>query len=350
MARSARGAGTAGLGSLSRLPAHYRLPVTGTQPRSRRYRLGIASVIAIAAVIAYLVSIFMYSLSGRSDVTSAPPSVSDGVNLDIALVNIDTTRKVMTLRMGVAPAGSYFDEDDLSWAKAVRVTTWFQASNAVTAEIPVGQSIGGKSELSLVIDGSTQTYPFDEYRFALPWSAYPANQRPAGVSTTDLAPAPFVTIEQLGPDEKPLRSVVVPVGMSSPPEGLQGWSEEWDFKSDQNDLLLLLVVTRSGGVLAFVLVVLALMIMLAVLGVLVARSVATKRRPIEATMASWFAALLFALVPLRNNLPGVPPVGAWFDVTVFYSVEIALMISMGVFIASWLKYRKPPDYADGNPI
>jgi hypothetical protein len=59
-------------------------------------------------------------------------------------------------------------------------------------------------------------------------------------------------------------------------------------------------------------------------------------------MAGWFAALLFALVPLRTNMPGAPPIGAWLDVAIFYWVELALLIAMAVFIGSWLRYRKPP--------
>ena len=76
----------------------------------------------------------------------------------------------------------------------------------------------------------------------------------------------------------------------------------------------------------------------------VAWSVATRRRPIEATMASWFGAMLFALIPLQGFMPGAPPVGAWIDVFVFLWVEITLLTSMGVFIISWLRYREVPSY------
>ena len=88
------------------------------------------------------------------------------------------------------------------------------------------------------------------------------------------------------------------------------------------------------------------MVAMACLAATVAWSVATERRPVEPTFASWFAAMLFALIPLQNFLPGVPPVGAWIDVCVFLWVEVVLLASMGVFVVSWFRFRSRPDYSN----
>jgi hypothetical protein len=107
--------------------------------------------------------------------------------------------------------------------------------------------------------------------------------------------------------------------------------------------LAVLQVSRNGSTMSIVALLLAAMVVLAALALVVSRAVATRRRRIEATMASWFAALLFAMVPLRTNLPGAPPIGVWIDFLLFLWVILGLMIALAVFIASWLRYSRAPD-------
>lgn len=40
------------------------------------------------------------------------------------------------------------------------------------------------------------------------------------------------------------------------------------------------------------------------------------RRKFQPPMTTWYAAMLFAVMPLRNGLPDSPPIGSWIDVTV----------------------------------
>ncbi|MDQ1250918.1 MAG: hypothetical protein QG597_5298 [Actinomycetota bacterium] len=102
-------------------------------------------------------------------------------------------------------------------------------------------------------------------------------------------------------------------------------------------------LARNGSTMTIVVLWLTAMVVLTGLALVVARAVATRRRRIEATMASWFAALLFAMVPLRTNLPGAPPIGVWIDFLVFLWVILGLMVALAVFIGSWLRYSRPPD-------
>ena len=52
-------------------------------------------------------------------------------------------------------------------------------------------------------------------------------------------------------------------------------------------------------------------------------------------------AMLFAVVPLRNALPGSPPFGAWIDITVVLWVILALVASMVIYVACWWRHLKP---------
>jgi hypothetical protein len=52
---------------------------------------------------------------------------------------------------------------------------------------------------------------------------------------------------------------------------------------------------------------------------------------------TWYAAMLFAVVPLRNILPGAPPPGAWIDVGLVLWVLVALVTAMLMAVISWWK-------------
>jgi hypothetical protein len=45
--------------------------------------------------------------------------------------------------------------------------------------------------------------------------------------------------------------------------------------------------------------------------------------------------MLFAVVPLRNALPGSPVFGSWIDLTIVLWVLVALVVSMLIYIAAW---------------
>lgn len=85
------------------------------------------------------------------------------------------------------------------------------------------------------------------------------------------------------------------------------------------------------------LVLLGLMAALAVLALLGAKAVAEGRRKQEMTMTSWFAALIFAMLPIRLALPGAPPMGAWIDILVTFWVFIMLMVALAWWIVVWLR-------------
>lgn len=50
------------------------------------------------------------------------------------------------------------------------------------------------------------------------------------------------------------------------------------------------------------------------------------------------AALLFAVIPIRNFLPGAPPPGAWIDQALVIWVLIALVAAMVMYMRTWYKH------------
>ena len=51
--------------------------------------------------------------------------------------------------------------------------------------------------------------------------------------------------------------------------------------------------------------------------------------------------MLFAVIPLRNALPGSPPFGGWIDITIVLWVLVVLVISMLLYINCWWRHLRP---------
>jgi hypothetical protein len=65
----------------------------------------------------------------------------------------------------------------------------------------------------------------------------------------------------------------------------------------------------------------------------------TADRPFLPPFGTWYAAMLFAVVPLRNFLPDSPPTGAWIDQTMVIWVLLGLAVAMVIYIVAWYRDR-----------
>src|SRR5262249_1494038 len=96
-----------------------------------------------------------------------------------------------------------------------------------------------------------------------------------------------------------------------------------------------ITMDRSGAALAFDLGICVVLVAMPVLALFVAVETVRNRRKFLPPLCTWFAAMLFAVVPLRTILPGSPPAGAWVDQMLVLWVLIALIIAMGIYIVAW---------------
>ncbi len=291
-------------------------------------------ILACVMSILFVLAMLGYANSGQSKVLEQSPPVADGVNVSADVVAIDPQKGTMTLSLTFYPVGSYRDAEDDTFAIPVRVTSRTQ-KQGWTYDFQNGDPSGNNFEIDLNLEGNAEDYPLDRYKFANPDPDHPKASVPAPLIETTLVPEG---------DEHPKP---VPLGLADDvPVGLVGWAERWRMVTSGSKLNMQFITSRSGGVMGAVAVVVFLVLAMATLSAWVAWSVATARRPVEPTFASWFAAMLFALIPLQNYLPGAPPVGAWIHVGVFLWVEVILLTGMGVFIVSWFRFRGRPDYTE----
>jgi hypothetical protein len=61
------------------------------------------------------------------------------------------------------------------------------------------------------------------------------------------------------------------------------------------------------------------------------------RKTFQPAFSTWFAAMLFAVVPIRNVLPGNPPAGSWVDEAIVVWVLIALTAAMVTYVVAWVR-------------
>ena len=289
--------------------------------RSTPHTRWITGVGIAVFLLLYLATVLLYSRSTNrdlNDLVSATPA--NGVGLSFEVTSIDPAKGEVTTLMRIDPADRFMDGADLKEDLRVVVFTALDPNVVFKAgQIPAAVPV------VLRATGSYQNYPFDSWVAPLFATATTGTGSaiaaiPTSISLTSNLPGwvgQALTTQQLVSD---LKSIQV----SENPNDYQ------DFAG--------IGLRRSGSTWAVVILILVFMVVLASVAVAVSAAVAQRRRKVEPTLAGFMAALLFALIPLRNALPGVPPLGAWMDFLVFFWVEIAIMLALAVFVSTWLRF------------
>lgn len=102
---------------------------------------------------------------------------------------------------------------------------------------------------------------------------------------------------------------------------------------------VIIKLSRATGPLFFDIGICLVLITLPALALFVAIQMVTRRRPFLPPFGTWYAAMLFAVVPLRNFLPGSPPTGAWIDQGLVIWVLLGLASAMVIYIVAWYRDR-----------
>jgi hypothetical protein len=173
-------------------------------------------------------------------------------------------------------------------------------------------TLPGVFPVPLTLAGHVERWPFDEYHSG-PIEVQIIHGD-GGSNSTEVVPVRFI-------DHVP--GLIV---SSSPVPGHQAYR---------------LTVRRSLSHAVIAVVIVAVLIALAVSALVVAIQTARDRRKFQPPMTTWLAAMLFAVIPLRNALPGAPPFGAWVDVAVVLWVIVALGVAMVIYIECWWRHLKP---------
>jgi Domain of unknown function (DUF4436) len=278
--------------------------------RSSRFRI-IGVLVFIAA---YIASIVVYVDGGMGHphviATEGLPA-ADGTTVTVDVEAIQSDNSVLRANITVTPGPALLDpathglKDDLS----LTVTSLVNASKHSWPKggLPDVFSVSG------TLTGDVADWPLDHYRSGP------------------------IDIELLsGAAQVPVPASVILV------DRLLGW--QIDVTHDVNagpHGSYQLNLGRTLSTVGFGVVILGVLIALSVLGLFVATQTLRDRRKFQPPMTTWYAAMLFAVMPLRNALPDSPPFGAWIDITVVLWVIVVLVISMTIYITCWWRHLNP---------
>ena len=282
------------------------LAITASQPH--RKRVWVATSIAVALGITYLAFAALY-ISTR--VGPAPDAVlqamipTDGVSVVFVPQRVDPERETAqgVLRFAVDRAKVTSDVE-------VSVYPFLDASRI---QIPATEAAVERDAI-LSLEGEVRAYPFDSYTGTVVFSA------------TDSASGTAL----------PVTGGVLPI------DGLTGWGIDVTDMASAESVTDSVIMTRSYTTQVTVVILATLALVLGVIAVALAWSVAVGRKESNFGEATWLAATIFSVISVRNFMPGAPPIGAYLDALAIIPAILTLFLCMALLVLFWL-VRKPDE-------
>jgi hypothetical protein len=227
------------------------------------------------------------------------------------------TESLSVTAMEIRPSGSVADAN-VSSAFAEDTTVTSDAVGNWHADIKAGES-APDIEQKIVITGTATDYPFDRYTGRM-------------------------EVHAVGPKgDYPLALTVV---NTDPFFGMT--TTETPTQNSAGGAAVNLSISRSNPTLIFAVFVMVLMLGLALAAVVAAFYVLHWRRGLIFPACSMMAAILFALIPLRNAVPGSPPIGSVIDFGSFFIAEAVISIALISSIVMGFRHQRSIERAEDD--
>ncbi|MFA4083320.1 DUF4436 domain-containing protein [Mycobacteroides salmoniphilum] len=280
-----------------------------------RFKLKPAATTVGAVILVLVIYVGFLIIYRMLDHHSGPPSADLDLSRDsetvvvIDLQDLRTVNNRLDAEVVVLPAKTTLDAFGLLKADmSVRLVSSldYGERHFPRGTVPVAM------DETLVATGDAQSWPFDEY------------------STGNLRAEVMVGN---GEGRRPVPARIEVIG------SLGGWRASTETSpapagtGDQTTVTLV----RARGTLAFDAGICLVLITLPTMALIVAIETVKGRKKFHPPLTTWFGTMLFAIVPLRNILPGAPPPGAWIDQALVLWVLIALVVAMVLYVEAWWK-------------
>ena len=271
-------------------------------------RFGTVGLIAVL-VGAYVAAVALYASSNTANRRAETPTASDQTSVTLYVDDVQTNYTVLNANLVFSPGSDLLDPNTqhLNQDLGIRV----RSVATPTRRTYTKGMLPGTFPVPLTLAGDINDWPFDHYR--------------SGPIEIEL---------MRGENEKSIQPI--PVTFVN---HLSGWEINTSNANVYGPYRV--SVRRSLSAAAFGVVILGVLVAIAGLALFVAIQTLRDRRKFQPPMTTWYAAMLFAVVPLRNALPGSPPFGGWIDITIVLWVLVVLVISMLLYIASWWRHLRP---------
>ncbi len=287
------------------------------QQDRHRPRVVIGVVIMMAVFAAYALSLVGVHLLQKAERPLPPLDLSqagpDETVVQIRLEELKPTTNRLVANVLIYPGESLEDKrfDELNTDIAVRL---YPPNDLGDLKYPAGKAPAQVST-NIQAHGDPGAWPFDSYK------------------SEPISADVFVGN---GTDRKRLPARVQVTG------SMDGWDATTQRNSDSsetgghNNSNVIVTLHRAKGALIFDLGIIVVLISLPTLALIVAIPMAMGRRKFMPPFATWYAANLFAIVPLRNILPGAPPPGSMIDQALVQWVLLALATAMALYIYAYV--------------
>jgi len=272
----------------------------------------------VGAVIGlYLASVLGYraSVDTYRDFAFTQASPEAQTSVIIRLRQFDTLQNGLSVDVLVHPGRDLLGKDPQSAdTLAIRLSSWTPSGVLIYLHADVAPD---STTTTLIAVGDPDNWPFDSYTTDIIgvelFSGTGAQRQvvPAGVIV-----AGHINGWKIGNE---------PATIAAPPAPQQ---------------TLRLTLERSSAALSFDIGLILVLLALPAAALFVAIQTLAGRQPFLPPLMTWFAAVLFSVIPLRNLLPGAPPAGAWIDQLVVLWVLLALASAMVMYVAAWWRTRR----------
>jgi hypothetical protein len=295
-------------------PAAEPPPNSGSH--ARRVLLGVGIVVAV--LIVYFLSLMGVHLLAKSAPPLPPVDLSkfekDDTVVSVRLDDLKPVANRLSVNVNVYPQDSLYDQE-MGVLKTDAAVRLYPENDLGDLQYPVGKAPSQVATV-LVAHGMPGNWPFDSY-------------------TTDVLSADVFTGKYH--ERVPARLEVT--------GALDGWDATVTRVHDPDDKdpdsldNVKITLHRAKGTLVFDVGICLVLAALPALALWVAIPMALGRTSFLPPFSTWYAAMLFAIVPLRNIFPGNPPPGSWIDQAFVLWVLIAMIAAMTLFVIAWTRQR-----------
>jgi hypothetical protein len=275
-----------------------------------------AVAVALVGVYATGIGLYLSAQQPPAEYVKDPKVTGDQLEARVKTASIDPNRGDLVLRVEVRPGKDLLGADGVSVTQPVSVDVVGGTGTASHRYAP-GDRIS-PVDVTIGLAGDTNSYPFDTYHS--PFLVFVTISRsPGGSTQSAVAPAAVTRLVFDG--------TLSGYRVTSKPRA--------EGASDPDLLALDLTIRRTPATDAFAILILMLQVLLAGAAAALAVLIWSRHRRVEVTMLTWLAAMLFAIVPLRNAMPGAPPIGALVDVVVFFWAVTVIALSLVSVLIRW---------------
>lgn len=291
-------------------------PPPKSSSRGRRILIDLGVILAVVVVyVLSLVGVHLLATSAEG-LPEADLGTTEDTVVQVKIEELDTVNNRLKVSVLVIPEDSKFDRKfhTLTQDLTVRI---YPENDLGDLQYPVGKSPAQQTTY-LDAQGDPANWPFDSY------------------TTGTIQAQVFAGTGENRTVEDSRVEVIGEVGGWDATVRRVGESTQSSPRPDD----AIITLHRSKSTLIFDLGIVLVLIALPALALWVSIPMALGKKKFLPPFVSWFAAMLFAVVPLRNIFPGKPPEGSWVDQAITLWVLLALIVAMTLFI---IAYRKQSD-------